>query len=446
MKRPGYDPFAASTDAQAFVIGAFLIITIAVTASILYFAINAPMETKKCEFIHSGEVTDDFVMLNSAINSLLRAESSVASTSVPIKMTPTKASRISLPLASGSLSFSPNEETITVSVNESGTGDAGAPDTWFISNFSNNFSTVSGDVKVEDGNLTLAGPPYSSACIVSNMSNVSSSGSIGYDTGSNSTRYENISWNATTSFNTEIVMEVRTSINSDMSNSTDWVEVENGENLSSNLPTLNGHRYVQFRATLITYDPSKRPTLIDICINYSPFNGILANSSGVITFASNYHYLPNFMLSYENGAVIKNQTQPEGGFVVHANDKPVSFNMSFNASGSGVPVINISLINLTGTNVPTYSGVPSASVRLFRCEHELISDFFYYPNITINITSKNANIIKKWFDKRLNDSPLTASDEYNYTKVSGKNFEIVFYGHGGGVQLYLEKTSVEVEI
>lgn len=415
-----------STDAQAFAIGAVLIIAIGVTVTAAYLAIYAPIETKKCEFQHASEVTEDFIMLNSGIAYLLCADSSVASTSVPIKMTPTKESRIALPLSPGSISFSQTAGTITVSMNESGTGTSG---TWFISNFSNKFSLDYGNVKVEDGNLTLAGPRYSSARIVSTI----------FNTGSNKTRYETISWNATTPMDTKIVMEVRTSLNGDISNPTNWVEVENGENLSSILPTLDGHRFIQFRATFITYYPSERPTLIDIRINYSPFDGILANSSGHIAFESNYHYLPNHVLRYENGAVIKSQTA--GEFLVS------NFTISFNKSDA-ITRINISLINLTGTNVPVYSGAPLTSVKLFRSDYDydLISDSFFYPNVTINLSSNNANACKKWFDKKLNDSSLTAPDDYNYTKVSDSDFEIEFYGHGDGVQLYLEKTTIHVRL
>lgn len=408
------DQLLTSTNAQAFVVGAVLIIAIVSTAITVYFAVNVPIETKKCEFIHSKEITEDFVDLSSAINSLSHAESSVASISAPIKMAPTKESIIASPLSPGSISFVPTEEKATVKLDESGTGTTG---TWLISNFTGNFSVVYGEVEVKDNNLTLA-PTCSYACINSS-----------FDTGSNNTIYETISWNATTPPYTEIVIEVRTSIYADMSNSTGWVKVENGQNLSSIMPTLKGHRYIQFRATFITYDPSKRPSLVDLRVNYaSPSESItLVSSSGFISFTSNYHYLPSQELTYENGAVIKNQT--EGGIMIR------SFNFSFN-NASGVPRINISLVNLTGSNV-TQSGVATSPVRINFIEHKLISDYFFYPSLVLNISTAHPYICEDWLNKTF--------EGCNINSTAG-TVSIGFYEHERGVQLYLEETTVEVNI
>ena len=438
-----HDSFAASSDAQAFAIGAVLIIAIVVTATTIYLAINQPIETKKCEFLHSTEVTDDFVALRSTINSLFHAESSVAYTSVPIKMTPTKESIIALPLASGSLSFSPTKGNIIVKLNETGTGN---PGTWTINNFTGNYSVLYGNVVNVSGNITLEGPPYSSACIVSDMTNIF--GHIGNDTGSNSTVYGNITWHAITSPPaTEIIMKVRTSIFPNMTNATDWIEVENGENLSSRLPTLNGHQYVQFLSELKTWDPSQNSTLINVSIDYySPPGGVvLAQSSGTITYKSGYHYLPNQVITYENGAVITSQkSHEERGFVVHSNENPVGFNISFpNGSGNRTR-ISISLVNLTGTNI-THSGAPVELVRLLLVDRKLISDSLFYPNLTINVTSNNFLAIEEWFNKAL--ANLTSARDYNVSvNDTAKTVSVEFYAKEHGVELYLEEAEVEVKI
>ena len=88
---------------------------------------------------------------------------------------------------------------------------------------------------------------------------------------------------------------------------TKWL---NKISLSDLSPVSNGHRYVQYRAELKTWDPSETPTLIDVTVNFSSSSDgvILAESSGSIAFANNYHYLPNQVLTYENGALIKSQT------------------------------------------------------------------------------------------------------------------------------------------
>ena len=426
------DSFAASTDAHAFAIGAVLIIIIVASVTTLYLSINAPIETKKCEFQHFNEVTEDFTMLNSTMHSLFRAESSVASVSVPIKMTPTKESRIALPLSSGSITFSPTEENVIVGFDEDGTP---VPGPWTDDYFSN---TTTNNVDTSSGNATLTAP-YSSGYIESNMTD--SSGHIGFDTGSNSTIYKNISWHTKIPPNTKIVIKVRTDMFPNMAHAKDWArcpEIKSKEgfnkiSLSDLSSVSNGHRYVQYRAELKTWDPSETPTLINVSINYSSPSGgvVLAQSSGSISFASNYHYLPNHVLTYENGAVIK--SQEEGEFVFRP------FNISFNTT-SGVPRINISLVNLTGNNV-THSGAPAASVRLLRSDHKLISDSFFYPNLMIIIYSKYPYACEKWFNKKLEESEL--DDSYYDLNVSDGTMTVEF---GDGVQLYLEKTAVEVKI
>ncbi len=421
----------ATDDAQAIVTGILMILGVVFFATTMYIAVVVPIETKKCEFQHADEVADDFAVLRASMKYLMHAESSIASTSVPVKMSPIEESIFSLPLSAGSLSFNPDGECITVRVHEPGTTTSGTR--WTMTNFTDNFTVVYGDVTVEGGDLKLT-YPYSEGYIESNMSKYS--GSIGYDTGSNNTCYYNISWNETRPSNTEIVMKVRTSMNGDMSNSTDWVVVENGQNLSSIFPTLNGHRYVQFRAELRTWDPSKTPVLINVSIDYSGFDGSLVSASGAITFTSNYKYLPDHNLSYEHGAVIKSQTA--GGLVLY------DFNISFNKSG-GVPQINISLVNLTGNTVSGYRGATSISVRLFRRDYKLISDYYYYPNVSINISTEYPSVCSAWLNKTLRESDLTY-DDYSPAAVNDGTVTVEFYGHGHGIQLYLEKTTVEVEI
>lgn len=428
--------FRAATDAQSLVISALLILGLILAANVLYLAINVPIEAKKYEFQHASEVIDDFTVLDYCIESLARADSAIASVSVPIRMAPAKDSLVPLHLSSGTLSVSPTEETITVIVSENGTD---ASDTWTDDDFVN---TSGYDVETSSGNVTLSGPPYITyplyGYIESNMAEVS--GNIGFDTGSNSTCYGIISWHEQTTDETEIIMMVRTSIYPNMTNATDWYTYSNGDNLSSISPTLNGHRYVQYRAAFITQDPSYTPTLMNISINYSSITEgvVLANSSGgSIIFASNYKYLPNHKLVYENNAVIKSQTNC--GLVCRP------FNISV-TNASGIPRINISLINLTGTNVPHYSGAYVTFVRFFRNDYSFISDSFIYPNVTLKISSEFPSIWSDWFNKTLTGSNLTHSVDYSPPYVTNRTVAVELYGHGKGVQLYLEETTITVEM
>ena len=422
--------FAASTDAQAFAIGAVLLIMIAVTATTIYLSINAPIETKECEFLHSTEVTDDFVALRSTISSLIHAESSVAYNSVPIKLTPTKESFIALPLASGTLSFSPNEGNISVRLSESGDG---SPGIWTLDNFTGNYSLKYGNVNDTTGNLSLSGPPYASAC----------KESIGNNTGSNSTVYGNITWHALTSPPaTEIIMKVRTALDANMTKSTPWVEVENGTNLSTIFPTLNGHRYVQFRAELITWEPSKTPTLINVSIDYSHKNVIFANTSGTIRFKSSYHYFPNQVITYENGAVIKSQDDQE--FIRLRPPLDLGFNISFQNVSANRTRINISLVNLTGANVAGRAG-EATLVRLLRINNKTVSDGFFYSNMTLTVNSSYSHGIEKWFNKTL-EKELNSS-YYNVTANHTTGMvEIELYAKEQGIELYLEEATIGVEM
>ena len=116
------------------------------------------------------------------------------------------------------------------------------------------------------------------------------------------------------------------------------------------------------------------------------------------------------------------------------------------SNASGVPRINISLVDLTGSNVPAYSGASAVSVRLFRGDYNLISDSLFYPNLTLNISSNYPVIWSKWFNNTLEDSGLTAAYYDVNLNTTAKNVKITFYGHGEGVELHLEKTAVEVLI
>lgn len=434
--------------------------------------------------MHFSEVSEDFTMLNPAVNlmhttinshvheylgdkpEVSQHRSSISSfvqrssliSSVPIKMTPTKESIIALPLAPGIISFSPNKGNITVRLSETGTDDS---DKCFIDNFAGcpasecNFSKVCeagccGDVDNSSGNLTLSGPPYVSACIVSNMTNIS--GTTGFDTGSNSTVYGNICWYAENiTAETDTIMKVRTDMFPDMRNATNWnecyeiktSEIEPAVDGSRNFPLSDlytvskGHRYVQFRAELTTENPQKTPTLVNVSINYSHETVTsLAQSSGTITFKPGYHYLPNPVITYENGAVIKNQT--EGEFV------RCPFNFSFN--DSGVTKINMSLVNLTGANVSGITG-EAVLVRLLLVDRKLISNYFYFPNLTINVTSDHYRAIGSWFNKTLKESSLTTpSDYYVSVNTAEKTVSVEFYAKENGVKLYLEEVEVGVKM
>jgi hypothetical protein len=425
-------------DAQSLLLGALMITGIVITASLIYIAINAPIETKECEFQHAATVAGDFLVLKSNIVALTGSSSAAASVSVPITLAPTKTSLIGLPVGSGTLRFSPTTEQVSVRVTESGTGTSGV---WTDEDFTN---TTTFKVNTSSGNATLAGPPYARGYLESNLNGTQD---IGNHTGSENTVYQNLSWNTTLPSNTRIVLKVRSDMFPNMTHARNWsdcpgIESRDGFNIHGLAEVSSvspGHRYVQYRAELSTWDPNKTPTLLNVSISYfSPLDGVvLATSAGAITFASNYHYLPNNVLSYENGAVIKSQGNE--GLLLCNWSQPFQ-------NESGVPSIDLSLIDMTSPLFSPYSGEPVVTLRLFLEDYNLIADPFYYPNITLNITTNYPYIWKYWLNKTLKDAQLTTGYDFAPPVIVNNSVKVVFYGHEHGVKLYLDKTTVRVRM
>ncbi len=272
---------------------------------------------------------------------------------------------------------------------------------------------------------------YSSGYLVSEV----------YNTTSKSTCYGEMTWDATLNGQT-LVMKVRTDMFDDMRAAPDWKycpAVSNGSDVSGLSSVSDGHRYVQYCAELSTEDDSTTPVLHWVKINYTLSTGspTVANSSGSIKFKSNYLYYPNQEIVYEHGAVIK--WQREGGFMLQS--PPINF-----INESGIPAIEISMVDLTGAN-RSYSGATSTSLKTTYQSYNLLVDNLKYPNLTINVTTEYPSVWGNWFNKTLDETTLTTPHDYNVSVDDTTNtVSVEFYGYVDGVELYLEKTAVEVEI
>ncbi|MBE0516080.1 MAG: hypothetical protein IBX41_01645 [Methanophagales archaeon] len=283
-----------------------------------------------------------------------------------------------------------------------------------------------------------ANPPqtiyYSSGYFVSTV----------YDTGNESVRYGEMMWDATLN-GQELVMKVRTDWNESMVYATPWddcpgLSSKNGENnielrgVSSVSPVA--HRYIQFRAEWSTDDTSKTPLLHGFNINYSfpAQTPLLANASGSITFNSNYLYYPNQKIVYEHGAVIK--SQKEGGFMLQ--EPPLTI-----TNKSGIPALRISMVELTGANY-SYSGATATSVKNSYKDYDLLADCLRYPNLSINLTTEYPIVWGSWFTREFEESGFDGSF-YDLT-VTAEKVVVNVYGSEQGVELYLEKTGVEVKL
>lgn len=438
--------FIISRDAQAFTIFAVLLIVIVATTTATYLAIHAPRETAHCEFEHTWAVSEDFQQLASTINFLLSAQSAGASTSVPIIMTPTRESTIALPLTPGSLTFSPVSGRVCVRLNESGTNTSGS---WVVTNFIENVTAVPvGKVNVKWDEIRLMSKPFTSGYVVSNLTNTTE-GHVGKDTGSNSTIYGNFTWETRIpSADTQIIMRIRSGMFPNMTQAKPWHECPELESIDGTntvaLATVssvsNGHRYLQYRADLKTWDPNTSPTLNNgITVEYTspPDPVTLANASGTITFTSNYNYHNNLELSYLSGAAI--QWQKEGGFIANAERFQQYFAFT---NASGTPQVNLSLIDLQGTN-SSLSGVPAGYVRLLRLNSETLADPFYYPHLRLEVASDHPTIWANWFNQTLECSGLTSPDDYAVrVNTTTNTVEVTLDGHETGIKLYMERMEV----
>jgi len=83
-----------------------------------------------------------------------------------------------------------------------------------------------------------------------------------------------LSWNATTPSGTSITIKARSGNQSNLSDATAWgscTNITSGAALSTGGCVTNGHRYIQFQATLSTTDTSATPTLSDISLTYTNY-------------------------------------------------------------------------------------------------------------------------------------------------------------------------------
>ena len=302
-----------------------------------------------------------------------------------------------------------------------------------------------GGVKGADGTIYNESIPYSpSVPYVSKGRFVSEV----YNTTSDCTCYGEMTWNATLNGET-LIMKVRTDMFSDMRAAPDWLYcpmVANGTDISDLSSVADGHRFIQFRAELATDNTSTTPVLHSVRINYSlsAFGGgpVVAASSGIIAFSSNYFYYPNQGIVYEHGAVIKWQGEDEGKMGVMLHPPPINI-----TNESGIPTLTISMVDLTGTEC-SYSGATTTSLKNSYNDYNIFSNSLRFPNLTLNLTTEYPSIWGKWFNETLEtETNLTTPYHYNVSvNATAKNVVVEFYGHGNGVKLYLEKTAVEVAI
>jgi len=279
-----------------------------------------------------------------------------------------------------------------------------------------------------------------------------------FDAGNNSTAgintsmvlYGTISWNATTPSGTFIIMKVRTSPNEDMSGATPWHEclpVKNGADISDLHSVSDGHRYVQWRAELYTYEHSRTPVLHSVCINYSWGKPVIATCSGSIEFNSSYFYAPNFVLTYAHGGTIKSQRRGKSFMLL---PPPISIARNGNTTD-----ISITAVDLIG-NTRFVSGLPTHTIKITNGSSDLLAGGLEFNNITLNFYTAHPEAWYDWFNKTCEKAGLNWSKPpVNWSKApvyyindsATGRLQVVFYGNETyPIRLWLKRERVEVKI
>ncbi|MBE0516085.1 MAG: hypothetical protein IBX41_01670 [Methanophagales archaeon] len=110
---------------------------------------------------------------------------------------------------------------------------------------------------------------------------------------------------------------------------------------------------------------------------------------------------------------------------------------------SGIPALRVSLVDLTGANY-SYSGATTTSVKSTYKDYDLLAANLRYPNLTINLTTEYPSVWRDWFNTTLKESGLDSS--FYTVSVTANKVQVRLEGKGEGVELYLEKTGVEVKL
>ena len=289
---------------------------------------------------------------------------------------------------------------------------------------------------------------HSAGYIVSNMTNVSDQGQVGYDT-KNSTLicYGNVTYGSERPPNTDIVLKVRTSMYPNMTDALPWEDcppVANNTYISDLPSASDGHQYIQWRAELLTFDPRITPVLSWVNISYEcGKRPVLVTSSGHLDFKSQYLYFPNYQLVYTQGGTIKRQD--DESFMLFA---PPLF---VGTEGPGTS-LQITAVNLTG-GTRTLSGRLSATVDASYRENTLLTNGLNFANITLNITTRYPAAWEHWFNVTCKEAGIiygTDPGQYNITYNSAAapdTLQVIFYGNETKpVNLWLKRSRAKVEI
>jgi hypothetical protein len=298
-------------------------------------------------------------------------------------------------------------------------------------------------------NYTESIPHYPSGYLISNVT--ATNGSIGYHASNTSMiRYGTMTWGEYTPSGTNIALKVRTAMDANMTDALPWEEcpeVTMGQNIADLPSVSDGHRYIQWRAELVTMDRSRTPTLkwVNISCEYGP--PILMNATGNIEFGSQYLYYPDYKLIYEHGAIIK---EPSQGKEFMLFPPPLIISQDTNNCTS----LKISALNLIG-NASSSSGAFSSSIDAYYQSSALrkggLTSGLAYGNLTLTLTTEHSTAWKNWFNKTCKDAGLTRGNttagDYYFNEPGNNTLNVIFTGtESKPVYLWLKYADARIEI
>jgi hypothetical protein len=286
---------------------------------------------------------------------------------------------------------------------------------------------------------------YESGYLISNMTNVSDpyGGQVGYDTNSTHMCYGNVTYGTVLPIGTDIILRVRTSMYPDMRDAVPWggcPPVANGTDISDLVSVSDGHRYIQWRAELITFDPKRTPELHWVNISYRYGDPIITHASGTIGYKSQYLYYPNYKLVYAHGATIRVQ---DHGTVIMLFPPP----LFVNSLGTGT-TLKLTTIDVSGEPYAV-SGRVSTIVRATSQGAPQLKPGLNYANVTLKLTTAYPGVWAQWFNETCRAANLsygTVPGAYSINQT-GNTLQVTFYGNESlPVNVWLKRAGAEVKL
>jgi hypothetical protein len=219
----------------------------------------------------------------------------------------------------------------------------------------------------------------------------------------------------------------------------DCPPVANGTDISDLYSVSDGHRYIQWRAELLTFAPERTPTLNWVNITYDYGEPVLVRTSGKLEFDSQYLYYPNYQLIYAHGATIREQQ--DGRFMLF--EPPI-----FIQSTSSGTQLTMTTFELTGSE-QTISGRESATVQASCQDVALLKRDLNYANITLRLTTDHPSEWEQWFNERCTKAglPIGTDPGERAMNQTGNTLQITFYGNElKPVKVWLERADIRIEL